>query len=130
MLFHGTSNTEPSKIYDDEFGFDMRHSSNGMWGPGIYFAVNASYSKDKYAYKNRTTSTRTIFMARVALGDVVELKNDPTIKLPPEKPLSQGKKFAVQRYDSIKGNTGGTDIYIIYENTRAYPEYLITFNNE
>ena len=107
----------------------MRHSSVGMWGCGIYFAVNASYSKDNYAHK-KSDNTRSIIFARVALGDVIELPKNNSYRLPPEKQVGQGKKFAVQRYDSIKGNTRRTDIYIIYENSRAYPEYIVTFKNE
>lgn len=36
--FHGTSETEPALIYNGEEGFDMRFSSAGYWGKGIYFA--------------------------------------------------------------------------------------------
>ena len=31
-LFHGTSNTKPEMIFDDQVGFDTRHSNAGMWG--------------------------------------------------------------------------------------------------
>jgi len=48
-LFHGTSSTDPQMIYQGEDGFDMRFSRSGMWGQGIYFAVNASYSTN-YSY--------------------------------------------------------------------------------
>ena len=55
-LFHSTRSAEPSEIYADECGFDLRFcacgsargrlawvcaGTSGMWGPGIYFAVNA-----------------------------------------------------------------------------------------
>ena len=39
LLFHGTSNTDPSVIYDSEEGFDFRFAKEqGMFGTGIYFA--------------------------------------------------------------------------------------------
>jgi hypothetical protein len=41
FLFHGTSGTSPSVIYEGEGGFDMRFCSAGMWGVATYFAVNA-----------------------------------------------------------------------------------------
>jgi len=41
-LFHGPATTSPQEIYDSTDGFDMRFSSLGKWGIGIYFAVNAS----------------------------------------------------------------------------------------
>ena len=144
-LFHGTGNTginnflfclnfiillfftEPIKIYNDEWGFDMRHSNPGMWGNGLYFAVNAQYSLSGYAYKNKD-GTRSIFYVRVAIGDDIQMPSNRSYKFPPEKTAIAGN-FAVERYDSIKGNTGGSDIYIVYENSRAYPDYLITFEN-
>ena len=119
---------EPKKIYTDEVGFDMRHSNQGSWGTGIYFAVNAQYSLSRFAFKNTNDGTKSIFYARVSLGDYIELPRNQSYKIPPEKQSTSGL-FAVERYDSIKGNTGGSDIYILYENSRAYPDYLITFEN-
>jgi hypothetical protein len=31
------------------------------------------------------------------------------------------------RYDSVKGITGGSDVYMVYNNKKAYPEYLISY---
>ena len=49
-FWHGTSKTPPEKIYNGEEGFNQNFSNDGMWGRGLYFAENASYS-DNYAYK-------------------------------------------------------------------------------
>ena len=127
-LFHGTNQTDPEYIYDGVIGFDMRHCSGGMWGFGIYFAVNASYSKNGYSYRNND-GTSSILYCRVALGDEIELLPDKNYRFPPEKPFKSTKTFTVERYDSIKGYTNESDIYIIYENSRAYPDYKITFSN-
>lgn len=51
MLWHGTSKTDPKLICQSEEGFDMRYANAGMWGHGNYFAVNASYSNNGYAFK-------------------------------------------------------------------------------
>ena len=96
-------------------------------GIGIYFAVNASYSKISYSYKN-DDGTKSIFYVRVAVAAETILPPG-SYRLPPEKPKTSNSVFSVQRYDSIKGNTAGSDIFIIYENSRAYPDYLITFKN-
>jgi hypothetical protein len=40
-------------------------------------------------------------------------------------PLIDGEK--IDRYDSVKGFTGGSDVFMIYSNKKAYPEYLITY---
>lgn len=51
------------------------------------------------------------------------MKNsDNTIKMPDLLPGSQ-----TERYDSVQGHTNGSDVYMIYANKKAYPEYLITY---
>ena len=57
-------------MYACEEGFDMRFSVEGMWGQGLYFAKDASYS-DKYAYKSG--SEKAMFLARVLVGDDITL---------------------------------------------------------
>lgn len=111
-LFHGTRGTSPKKIIFGENGLDMRFSNNGMWGKGIYFAVNAKYSDD---YSHHTKNEKQMFLCLVNVGYFKELKSNGSIKKPPEG------------YDSIKGNTGGSDVFILYENGKCYPKYLITY---
>ncbi|EFC42255.1 poly ADP-ribose polymerase family, member 14-like protein [Naegleria gruberi] len=121
LLFHGTRSTDPSIIYDGHEGFDMRFSNTGMWGIGCYFAVNASYSNG-YAFPVPGTNYRKFFLAEVLTGDFHSCSSNSNIRIPPLKPNS------AVRYDSVKGNTGGSDIFIVYKNSQAYPKYLITYS--
>ena len=50
------------------------------------------------------------------------MPNDSSLKMPP---LIEGKFD--QRYDSVNGNTGGSDVFMIYTNKKAYPEYLVSY---
>ena len=51
-MWHGTSLTDPKVIYDSIDGFNTQFSrDNSVWGRAVYFAVNASYSCDDYAFK-------------------------------------------------------------------------------
>ena len=43
LLFHGTRANPPGTIVDDQVGFDMRFSQEGLWGRGTYFAEDAAY---------------------------------------------------------------------------------------
>lgn len=43
-LFHGTRQADPKVIYASEDGLDIRFSSAGAYGNGIYFANNSAYS--------------------------------------------------------------------------------------
>mmetsp|Transcript_19316 Transcript_19316/g.18460 ORF Transcript_19316/g.18460 Transcript_19316/m.18460 type:complete len:138 (-) Transcript_19316:25-438(-) len=115
-LFHGTSGTNPKIIYESEDGLDIRFSNAGAYGQGIYFANNSGYSNN-YAFARG--QTRQIFLAMVLVGDSVKL-NGGNYRIPPNKPGSQ-----TERYDSINNGPGGH--YIIYDNTKSYPGYLITF---
>jgi hypothetical protein len=63
-----------------------------------------------------------MFMARVLVGKFKEMVPTNTLKMPPNIEGS-----TVERYDSVKGHTGGSDVYMIYANRKAYPEYLITY---
>jgi len=38
-------------------------------------------------------------------------------------------KGFLEDYDSLSGETGGSKVYMIYELSRAYPEYLITYTD-
>ena len=40
-------------------------------------------------------------------------------------PINEESK---QRYDSIKGVTGNCEVFIVYDNGKSYPEYLITYS--
>lgn len=37
------------------------------------------------------------------------------------------KKGTKVEYDSIKGHTRGSDVYMVYANQKCYPRYLVTF---
>eukprot|EP00347_Sterkiella_histriomuscorum_P016158 403354258 len=121
MLYHGTKQTPPEKIYDSEEGFNMQFSSGGMWGKAIYFSQNSSYSNN---YSSQTPqNTSQMFFARVLVGNYAPLPPSTSIKMPP---IVQGDPHG-NFHDSIKGNTGGSDVFMIYANNKAYPEYLITY---
>ncbi|CAF1081273.1 unnamed protein product, partial [Didymodactylos carnosus] len=121
-LFHGTRTTPPNEVYNGEYGFDMTFSTSGMWGIGSYFAKNASYSCPSYSHKLPNGQYQAFF-AQVLTGDIYDCKSDSTLRRPPKK----NESTSGLRYNSVSGDTGGSKVYIIYENRVAYPTYLITF---
>lgn len=56
-----------------------------------------------------------MFVCDVNVGKFYKTNSDGQIKKPPKG------------YDSVKGNTGGSDVFIIYENGKTYPRYLISY---
>lgn len=116
-LFHGSRQTKPDVIYGSEDDFDMRFSNSGAYGRGTYFADNSQYSS-AYSYQSGNNEYQ-MFLALVLAGDSVTL-NQGQYNLPPNKPGS-----ITDRYDSINNGEGGH--YILYDNNKSYPGFLITY---
>jgi hypothetical protein len=124
-LFHGTSSTPPEKIFRSSQGFDFRYCTRGMWGTGTYFAVNASYS-DNYAFNS--AGSKQLILAKVLTGETYRSSPDSSLKKPPVKKHAQTSgTFVDELYDSVSGHANGSDIFIIYDHEKAYPDYLITY---
>lgn len=119
-MYHGTSGTNPELIYKSEEGFDMRYSNQGMWGHANYFAKNSSYS-NSYAH-SISNGKRQMFVANVLIGVPAVLAPDRSLKFPPINPATH------KPYDSVQGNTGGSDVIMVYSNKKAYPQYLVTYS--
>ncbi len=140
-LFHGTRSTPPEMIYNGEEGFDMRYSNLGCWGKGIYFADSAAYSY-RYSYVDTALRKVQILMCRVTIGDAFSCPDgDRKLVTPPRKqstsqtsspdnlynlPSEPRVSFAVNFYDSVVGKQGRDTIRTVYNNSKAYPAYLIT----
>ena len=127
-LFHGTRSNDPKLIYENEVGFDMRYSNSGMWGQANYFAEKASYS-DSYAHRTYN-GYKEMFFAKVLTGDSFDCHSDSSLRKPPFKPTGStggGLQFAQVQYDTVTGYTHGSQVYMTYDNEKAYPAYLIKY---
>ncbi|CAB9529862.1 polymerase 11 [Seminavis robusta] len=140
-VWHGTSSLNPDVIYNDrQDGFMMQLSQQGQWGRGIYFSERSGYS-DPYAFKPMTKHSddvvgqdRELFLVKLLVGESVFLDRNEgewmreacrNLVRPPDNPARNGLKF-----DTVKGEIDdekGTNVYVVYENGRAYPEYLVRY---
>ena len=50
MLYHGCRSNAVESIKTK--GFDIKYAKAGMYGTGLYFAINSSYSTSGYATIN------------------------------------------------------------------------------
>ena len=130
-LFHGTSQTDPKVIYGGDAGFDVGHSNVGMWGPGNYFAVNASYS-DRYAHPKNVLGRRDplhkMLVAKVLTGLPFVSPPNKELRFPPERAdTGAGEGRVRRRYNSVQGTAKGSEVYITYSNEQAYPAYIISY---
>jgi hypothetical protein len=95
----------------------------------VYFAYKSSYSYN-YSYipgLNRTErppsvdGEREMFLAKLLIGNEVKLPQDRTLTVPPIN-ANNGLK-----YNTVSGETAGSQVWIVYENGRAYPDYLVRY---
>jgi len=100
----------------------MQFAAQGLWGRGIYFADKASYSKNySYTPYPKAKGDLEMFLTRLTVGKEINLKQDRTLTVPPVD-VTSGLK-----YNTVTGNTAGSQVWIVYENGRAYPEYLVRY---
>ena len=92
-----------------------------MYGKGCYFAVQSSFSV-RYSSAQADQSTQCMFVARVLTGDFCV--GNESMKTAPEKPSSWETP---QKYDSIVDDETNPLIFVVFKDTSAYPNYLITF---
>lgn len=96
-----------------------------MWGKGIYFAVNANYSCPNYSHiVPNAHQTYEVFLADVITGTYIDTKtnNDSNLREPPMIPGT------TKHYDSVKGHTAGSDVFIVYKNESTYPGLLVRYS--
>ena len=129
-LFHGTRGNDPKCIYEGEVGFDMRYSNDGLWGKANYFAADASYS-DRYCYQSPGLG-RQMFLVKLLTGESYNSPQNNKLKKPPEISTGvQGSQVQLYKpsYDTVTGVTQGVQVFMTYDNEKAYPAYLITYTN-
>lgn len=117
-LWHGTAGNAKDSI--NTYGFNRSYCGKNAtaFGDGVYFAVNASYSCQTRYSPADGLGNRHIYLCKVLTGEYTLGKNG--LRVPPVK-----NNHIL--YDSLVDNTTNPGMYIIFNDTQAYPEYLITF---
>jgi WWE domain len=71
-----------------------------------------------------------MFLSKLLVGNAIELNRDEStqkaaeyraLTVPPTNPRTNLK------YNTVTGQTGGSQVWIVYENGRAYPDYLVRY---
>uniref|UniRef100_A0A3Q0RCC6 Poly [ADP-ribose] polymerase n=1 Tax=Amphilophus citrinellus TaxID=61819 RepID=A0A3Q0RCC6_AMPCI len=114
-LYHGTSESSVKEICVHGFN----RSFCGKNG-GVYFAVNSALSvQDQYSPPN-ADGYKFIFVSKVLTGDYT--KGCHSMKTAPLKETGD----IPLRYDSVTDNITKPSMFVIFNDTQAFPEYLIT----
>ncbi|XP_078392367.1 protein mono-ADP-ribosyltransferase PARP10 [Cetorhinus maximus] len=122
-LYHGTTEESTKEIYVHGFNRSFSGKNAAVYGQGVYFALNAVVSaQDQYSPPN-ASGHKFVFVAKVLTGAYTNGKSN--MKTPPLKENSD----MPLRYDSLVDNCNNPKIFVIFNDTQAYPQYLITCQN-
>ncbi|XP_062610602.1 protein mono-ADP-ribosyltransferase PARP14-like [Saccostrea cucullata] len=119
-LWHGTAPEAVNSI--NSLGFNRSYCGKNAvaYGEGVYFAVNAGYSaQDTYSRRDPSGNKR-MYLCKVLTGEFTVGKGG--MRVPPAK----GQQSHIL-YDSVVNNMANPVMYIIFNDTQGYPDYLITF---
>ncbi|XP_025094926.1 poly [ADP-ribose] polymerase 15-like isoform X1 [Pomacea canaliculata] len=117
-LWHGTSLQAIDNI--NLYGFNRSFCGRNAtyYGQGVYFAVNSSYSMSNVYSAKDQLGNKHMYQCKVLVGC-------PTVGNSDMKFLPTRRGNII--YDSATDSTSQPSQYVIFNDTQAYPEYLITF---
>jgi poly [ADP-ribose] polymerase 10/14/15 len=118
-LFHGTTEATSAKIRVDGFNRSFCGKNATLYGRGVYFARDISYSaRDQYSTAS-VAGRKHIFACRVVTGHHV--RGDSNM-------LTPGWKDDKTPYLTSVDQLDDPSIFVIYKDMQANPEFLITFS--
>uniref|UniRef100_A0A3Q0SRL0 Poly [ADP-ribose] polymerase n=1 Tax=Amphilophus citrinellus TaxID=61819 RepID=A0A3Q0SRL0_AMPCI len=118
-LYHGTSAEACHCIERDRFDRSYAGQHGKVYGRGVYFAVNAEYSAQRFSPAD-AAGLKRLYVVRVLTGRYT-LGNSKMISPPPRG------SDPTDCYDSLVDNQQNPTMFVIFHDDQAYPQYLITF---
>lgn len=91
-----------------------------MYGNGVYFARDASYSTQTKYSPPDGAGNRHMYLARVLVGEYTTGRQ--IMITPPPKGSD-----ATDAYDTVVDNPANPGIFVVFYDNQCYPDYLITF---
>jgi poly [ADP-ribose] polymerase 10/14/15 len=122
-LCHGTSSENILKIVHRGFNRSFAGKNGTTWGKGVYFSSIPIYSK-KFAMPDEN-GIRRMFLCRVAVGDYC-IGNQSQVTPDEKFPGTQNHDI----FDSTVDDITNPDIFVVYNDAQAYPEYLVSFTSD
>ena len=91
-------------------------------GKGVYFACDASYSARPTYSPPDPQGHKYMYYARVLTGEFT--RGSSGLIVPPPKNPQKDPNIP---FDSVVDNVANPSVFVIFNDTQAYPEYLIQF---
>ncbi|XP_066097922.1 protein mono-ADP-ribosyltransferase PARP15-like isoform X2 [Saccopteryx bilineata] len=120
ILFHGTDADSVPNI--NQHGFNRSYAGkNGIaYGKGTYFSTDACQSAyDQYSRPD-SNGRKYIYVVRVLTGDYT--RGHGGLITPPSK----NPDNSTDLFDSVTNDIQNPQLFVIFSDNQAYPEYLIT----
>ncbi|KAL4240940.1 Poly (ADP-ribose) polymerase [Mactra antiquata] len=123
QLWHGTMDNNVAGIINNGFNRSYCGVNGVLYGQGVYFAGDASYSAQAYLTGSKPGTKRFMFVVKALTGEFV--KGNPSLRVLP--PLKSSQPTVL--YDSAVDDINNPMEFVIFHDTQAYPEYLITYSS-
>ncbi|XP_052218545.1 protein mono-ADP-ribosyltransferase PARP15-like [Dreissena polymorpha] len=121
FLWFGTSADTVDSVNAHGFNRSYCGKNAVVFGDGVYFAVNASYAaSDTYSIPD-PNGVKRMYYCGVLTGEYAMGKAG--MRVTPPKP--SGGKNAL--FDSVTDNLQNPGMFIIFNDTQAYPLYIVHF---
>lgn len=91
------------------------------YGKGTYFAVNANYSANDTYSRPDANGRKHMYYVRVLTG--IYTHGNQSLIVPPSK----NPQNPTDLYDTVTDNVQHPNLFVVFYDYQAYPEYLITF---
>ena len=111
ILFHGTTADAAHNITKSGFNRSYCGRNATVYGKGVYFARDISYSLHPQYSPANATGEKIVIAARVMTGKIA-LGHDSMLEPP-------------SGYDSTTNSTANPTIFVVYKDFQALPEYVI-----
>ncbi|KAM9696342.1 protein mono-ADP-ribosyltransferase PARP14-like isoform 2-T2 [Dama dama] len=121
LLFHGTDADSVALVNGKGFNRSYAGKNATAYGKGTYFAVNASYSASDVYSRPGINGKKHMYYVRVLTG-FYTLGNRSLIVPPPKD-----HQNPTDLYDTVTDCLQKPNLFVVFYDYQAYPEYLITF---
>ena len=120
-VFHGCPSDVVPKILQQGFNRSFCGANATLYGKGVYFARDASYSTYPLYCKPDAQGVQTCFLVRAVIGDWCKAKRDD---------ITPGVRNVAKNilYDSTVDNLQNPSIFVLYHDAQTYPEYIVRFS--
>ncbi|XP_053407530.1 protein mono-ADP-ribosyltransferase PARP14-like isoform X1 [Mercenaria mercenaria] len=121
MLWHGSADYAVQSINSHGFNRSYCGKNATAIGQGVYFAVNANYSEQGTYSPQGSDGNKRMYRCLVLTGKYCTGSSD--MRVPPA--IDKSKPHIL--YDSVANSTASPVMFVVFSDTQAYPEHLITY---